>query len=78
MCEQIAALVAVNEGVLDDVPLDDVTRLEGEVRKAVSEELPDLCDRIEAGEDLSEEDLEALAETARRTIGKGKEESEDG
>ncbi|MGF1540467.1 MAG: alternate F1F0 ATPase, F1 subunit alpha [Pleurocapsa sp.] len=58
--EQIAVLLAVNEGVLDDVPLEQVTEAETAIRQTVTEELSEICDGIEAGESLSDEDKEAL------------------
>jgi F-type H+-transporting ATPase subunit alpha len=65
--EQIATLVAVNEGVFDDLGLDDVAESERKVREAVLEDLPELCEAIERGEKLSDEDVRKIAEVARRT-----------
>ena len=65
--EQIAALVAVNAGVFDKVEPDKVRELEAEVRKAARKENPDICDRVEQGEPLADEDVEALKATARKT-----------
>ncbi len=63
--EQIAALVAVNQGVFDPVPLDRVREAEAAVREAVTEQLPEVCDRIIQGEKLSDDDRNALLKTAR-------------
>ena len=68
--EQIAALMAVNEGVLDDVPLDAVSETERRIRKRVSEGLPELCDRISDGKKLEEKDREAL-QTAKEAAKTG-------
>ena len=52
--------MAVNEGVLDDVPLDRVTQAETKLRQTVTKELSEVCDRISAGKSLSDEDKEAI------------------
>jgi F-type H+-transporting ATPase subunit alpha len=64
--EQIAALVAVNEGALDELDLDRVGAAEKAIRRAVRDEMPEIGERILAGEELTEEDLRALKETAAR------------
>jgi F-type H+-transporting ATPase subunit alpha len=66
--EQIAALVAVNEGVLDAVPVSEIGAAEKKIRRAVTESLPDLCRSIEEGTELEEKDIEALAENARKAL----------
>ncbi len=53
VAEQIAVLLAVNEGVLDQVPLERIKEAEIAIRQTVIEELPTICDRIESGEPLS-------------------------
>jgi F-type H+-transporting ATPase subunit alpha len=58
--EQIAVLLAVNEGILDDVPLERISEAETAIRQTITEELPEICNRIEAGESLSDEDKQAL------------------
>jgi F-type H+-transporting ATPase subunit alpha len=68
--EQIAALVAANEGVLDEVPVDAIANSEKRIRRAVMESLPDLSRSIESGEDLSEENIQALADTAQKAVKK--------
>jgi F-type H+-transporting ATPase subunit alpha len=66
--EQIAALVAVNEGVLDEVPIDGVAAAEKDIRREVTESLPDLCRSIESGEELGDEDVQNLADHARQAL----------
>jgi F-type H+-transporting ATPase subunit alpha len=68
VAEQIAVLVAVNRGVLDDVKFDDIADLEEQIRKRTTEKLSSLCDRIRGGEKLSDEDLSALEEQAARAV----------
>lgn len=65
---QIAVLVAVNEGVFDPVPLDEIAGAEKKIVEAVLDEQESLCRRIEKGEDLGDEDIEKLAATARKAL----------
>ncbi len=47
--EQIASLISVTGGALDNVPTEKVREVEGHVLRAVNEQLQELCGRIEAG-----------------------------
>jgi F-type H+-transporting ATPase subunit alpha len=58
--EQIAVLLALNEGVLDDVPLEHISEAEKEICQALTKQLPEICDRIQSGESLTDEDRKAL------------------
>ncbi len=66
--EQIAALVAVNRGVFDELDVKELAEAERRVGKAVKEELSDVCDRIERGEELAVEDMESLFTAAQRAV----------
>ena len=66
--EQIAVLVAVNGGLLDRLALGQVARAEEVARAAVREKLTDLCERIASGEKLSDEELDAILDTAREAL----------
>jgi len=68
VAEQIAALVAVNEGMLDDVPLARVREAEAAIREAVIHQQASLCERVGAGEKLGDDDLKTLADTARAAV----------
>jgi F-type H+/Na+-transporting ATPase subunit alpha len=68
VAEQIAVLLAVTSGVLDDLPLDQIGAAEAAIRRATLEQLPAVCDRIQAGERLREKDREALVQTAREAL----------
>jgi F-type H+-transporting ATPase subunit alpha len=57
---QIAVLLAVTQGLFDDIPLEQVAAGEKAVRQMLCERLPDLCRRIEDGEDLSDGDRKLL------------------
>jgi len=66
--EQIASLVAVNRGVFDELDVKEMAEAERRVGKTVKEELSDVCDRIERGEELAEEDIQTLFTAAQRAV----------
>jgi F-type H+-transporting ATPase subunit alpha len=66
--EQIAALVAVNSGLFDDLPLREVARAEAAVQGRVLAELPEICMRIEAAQKLSDDERGQVVETARKAV----------
>jgi F-type H+-transporting ATPase subunit alpha len=68
VAEQIVALLAVTEGILDGVPADRVVTAEREIRAKVPGALPELCQRIEKGEKLSDEDRKPLLEAIRSVL----------
>jgi F-type H+-transporting ATPase subunit alpha len=68
VAEQIAVLLAVNKGVLDDIALESVGEAEKKIRRAVKTDLSELCGKIEAGETLEDEDIEAVRKTAETSI----------
>jgi len=68
VAEQLAALVAVNGGLFDALPLEKVGEAEAAVRKAVTGGLAELCERIEKGEKLSEDDLKSVQDAARGVV----------
>lgn len=65
VAEQIAILVAVNGGVFDELPLQDVAAQERAVCQAMLDRLPDISERVETGEKLSPEDQESILRVAR-------------
>ncbi|MGK7951231.1 MAG: alternate F1F0 ATPase, F1 subunit alpha [Xenococcaceae cyanobacterium] len=70
VAEQIAVLLAVTQGVFDSVPLEKVKLVEQALRQAVREQLPDVCDRIEVGEKLSQSDRASLLNIAGKITNK--------
>jgi F-type H+-transporting ATPase subunit alpha len=70
VAEQIAVLVAVNAGMLDQVPLDRVAEIEKLICQKVIEEMPRYAARTEAGEALDEKDGQRIVELARAVIDK--------
>lgn len=76
--EQVAALLAATEGLLDDIAPDDVAAAEETVQNAVQNFEPDLCERIGAGADLSQDDRDALIATMRRALHAKEDEKDNG
>lgn len=66
--EQIAVLICVTRGVLDDIPLDGVADAEQTIRRATVNQLPELCKRIRRGEKLSDQDTNAIIQAARQAL----------
>ncbi len=69
VCEQIAVLLAVSEGLLDDVEVEAIPAAEQKIRAAIREGQPELCQKISRGEPLSDEDRAAILETAKQALG---------
>jgi len=70
VAEQVAALVAVNEGVFDSLETGKIGEAEKKVRQAVSSEIPALCEKIEKGEKISQEDIASIKEVAEKAVGR--------
>jgi F-type H+/Na+-transporting ATPase subunit alpha len=68
VAQQIAVLLAVTQGLFDAVPLDRVAAAEKAVRKMLCEDIPDLCQRIEAGMSLEGADSDLILNKVREAI----------
>jgi len=68
VAEQIAVLLSVTAGLLDLCAIEQIAAAESAIVLAVREQLPELCDRIEHGEALSDSDRTVLLETAKTAI----------
>ena len=68
VAQQIAVLLAVTQGLFDAVPLDRVAAAEKAVRKMLCEDIPDLCQRIEAGMSLEGADRDLILNKVREAI----------
>jgi F-type H+-transporting ATPase subunit alpha len=75
--EQIAALLAITGGVLDQVPIERIGEEERSVRRTVVAQLSNLCEKIESGEPFGDEDRNALLQAARNAIAGGLGETDD-
>ncbi len=80
MAHQIVVLLAATQGLLDDVPVDRIADAEETLRRMADEELAELGERIAAGEELGEQDREAILSAAERALAphRGAGESESG
>jgi F-type H+-transporting ATPase subunit alpha len=68
VAEQIAVLLAVTSGIFDELPLTAVNEASLTIRQAVTEKLQAVCQRIESGERLSDEDRQALLKLAKSVL----------
>jgi F-type H+/Na+-transporting ATPase subunit alpha len=75
--EQIAVLVAVNEGVLDDLPVSAIAEAERRIRRAVTENLPEICRDIEEGEKATDEMVASIKQAADEALKDLKSEAQD-
>lgn len=66
--EQVAVLVAATRGLFDQLELADLPAVEEAVTTAMREELGVVAKRIEAGEELSDEDQHAIIRAAAAAI----------
>ncbi|MGE5800125.1 MAG: F0F1 ATP synthase subunit alpha, partial [Syntrophaceae bacterium] len=65
--EQIAALLAITAGKLDEVPIERISEAEGALRKSLTDHYSDLCGRIESGEKLSMNDKDTMVRISVET-----------
>ena len=68
VAEQIAALVAINEGVLDNIPIEDIAMAERSIRWAVKEDQADLSRKIAKGDKLDRKDIDTIRQTAETAL----------
>lgn len=66
--EQIVVLLAVTQGVFDNLTLAQIPLAEKQVRQVISQQLSEIVTRIEAGESLKKEDRKTILETAQEAI----------
>ncbi len=66
--EQIGVLLAVTRGAFDDLSVEQISDAESEIRKEVTKKLPAVCERIQKGEKLPEEDQESILNLIRSAI----------
>lgn len=82
LAHQVIVLLAVSEGLADDVPLDEIPHLEEVLRREVPERLPKVIGKIDAGDELTDADrtalLKAMSEIVAATFGAPEKEAVDG
>ena len=67
---QIVSLLTVTQGLFDDIELEEIATAESLLVDAVLNQLPEICQRMECGDELNSDDLEALLSTLRRSVSK--------
>lgn len=68
VADQVVVLLAATKGLFDPVPVDRVGDAEADLRRAIGEEQPELCERIASGWELSEDDRDAILAVAGRVL----------
>ncbi|MEO1400952.1 MAG: alternate F1F0 ATPase, F1 subunit alpha [Cyanobacteria bacterium J06635_1] len=61
---QIALLLLLNGGRLDNCPLDKISSIETQLMQELPKRLPEICDGIQAGHPLTAEDRQAILTVA--------------
>ena len=72
--EQLVALLALNEGLFDDLPAARVAAVEKRVRRDVAAAFPELLTRLERGEPLPAEGRVALLDALRALFAQARDE----
>ncbi len=79
--QQVAVLHAVNEGLFEELTVEQVRRAEDAIAQRVPETLSGMCERIDAGEALADEEwtelLAAARDAVRTATGQSDDEGED-
>jgi F-type H+-transporting ATPase subunit alpha len=70
VAQQIAVLLGVSSGLFDQLPLDKIAHAEAMIRLEIVEKLPDVCQRIQQGDKLTEGDRKALLDIAELALSK--------
>ncbi|MFH1217011.1 MAG: alternate F1F0 ATPase, F1 subunit alpha [Pseudomonadota bacterium] len=66
--EQVAVMLALIAGLLDQIDIREIKEAESTICKAISRELPHVCEKIRKGEKLTENDNKELLETCRQSL----------
>lgn len=76
VADQIAVLLAVNEGLFDDISLEEILEASQKIQDRIKAEHPKQVQRIESGEKLEDDDIQVLLETARKALEQSAESTE--
>lgn len=76
VAEQIAALVAVNEGVLDNLAIEDIGAAERKIRRPITEDQQDLSKKIDKGENLDQKDIDTIRQAAESALNRNQRSDE--
>ena len=67
--EQMAVLLAVTEGLMDELPVEAIAEAKEAIRLAIQEKCAEVMERIHKGEKLTDEDRGVLREVAAGALG---------
>jgi len=70
-CEQIAVLLAVTEGLLDELPLDQIAQAERIIRSLVTTEFAELGQRIQEGKAMTGDDKDSVLNAVTQALNTG-------
>jgi F-type H+-transporting ATPase subunit alpha len=68
VAEQIVVLLAATEGLLDDLPLEEISRVERKLRREVRNQIPVIYQNIQSGAKLDEETRAQLVNHIRDVL----------
>ncbi len=68
VAHQVAVLLALTHGLFDDVPLEKISAAEEAVRRMLHEQLPEVGRRIEARENLGDEEQALILSKAKDAV----------
>jgi F-type H+-transporting ATPase subunit alpha len=68
VAEQISCFLSVTSGIFDSIEVDQVEEAQTLIRKSLLQQLPDVCHRIETGEQLGDDDKQAILRMAENVI----------
>ncbi|MFO8084954.1 MAG: alternate F1F0 ATPase, F1 subunit alpha [Desulfobacterales bacterium] len=66
--DQIAVLLAVNEGLFDNISIHEISAASQKIQDRIKAELPEQVKRIESGEKLEDDDIQLLLKTAGKAM----------
>ncbi|MFO7988248.1 MAG: F0F1 ATP synthase subunit alpha, partial [Desulfotignum sp.] len=75
--DQIAVLIALTHGVLDDISLADISQAQKNIRKAANTDHQAVMEKIAAGEKIDEKAIDTLVQAARNAVKSITKESPD-
>lgn len=77
VAEQMAVLLAVSEGLLDDVSLNDIEEAKKRIQENIRDRAPDAARRIEEGKKLSGDDKDKILSQIKDLIADLRKETEE-
>ncbi|MFO7913796.1 MAG: F0F1 ATP synthase subunit alpha, partial [Desulfotignum sp.] len=75
--DQIAVLIALTHGVLDDIALSDMAEAQKKIRQAANADHQEMMDNIARAKKIDEKAIDALVQTAQKAVKPYRKESSD-